>query len=155
MKDDIDYVERKVTPNRTQLVAMRKSQARLEANMPAEFVDAMREIERAFNADMVFLGYQTMDLPGMGGGGKSEIADASAEQIEKIQRWRQDFTDWAKRCEGRDRGITLDVSIYAWTIYQIAEMRSMKERMVTQCLHRGLNEWCIVKGWGDFLNKIP
>lgn len=147
--DGIIYEQRRITPERYQVVAMRKSQAALERTLRPEFIDAMHEIEWAFNADCVVMGYQTMDILGVRGGGAYE--HASVDLINKIQKARAIFKEWARQCEGPAYGIALDVCVFGFTVNQVSENRAICKKTVTANLKKALNEWCILRGWGNFL----
>lgn len=150
MQDGVVFVERHVTNERKQTFAMRKSQAALERNLRPEFIDAMREIEFAFNADMESMGYVTWDYNVQGRSGDAGLYEMTEHQLDIIQRSRSTFAQWSKSCDDRVRGICLDICVFGFTVNDVARNRGMRKENVTGSLCIGLNEWCILRGWGNF-----
>jgi len=149
MDKDIIGIYRKLTGERDyKPFLMRMSEAQILRNLSPSMIDARHEIERGFRLSVVSAGYTTTNIERVDNGSSGDL---------KFQEWQQDqvskFREWANRCSTKFRGIVLDMTVFGFTARQTASQRGITRQTVMKRFHKGLNEYCIIQGWGDQLNN--
>ena len=147
MDRDIVGIYRKLTGERKyKPFLMRKSEAQIERNLTPEMSDARLEIERGFRLSVISMGYTTCS---------AERVDNKSFGGLKFQEWEQDqinkFREWANSCSSKFKGIVLDMVVFGFTAKQVATDRGMARQTVMKRFYKGLNDYCIIQGWGDQL----
>lgn len=137
----IGFVERRVTGERTgRAYAMRQARARLEDSLSGPMLDAEREIEKAFRAvTEAHYGQRSPEGPQMT---EEDYAKWLAEQQTRLK-------DWTSACPVSSKGVVLDHIVFAFTFTEIGFQRCITRKTVSARYRIGLNEWCIMRGWGS------
>jgi len=159
MTDDIVGVERKLTgEKKVQAFFMRKSWAELEKNLTSEMKDASRELEFCYRYRrgelLTVTNLKAYGITTSGGGGE-KVHDVAKKLLPYYDEWR----DQGVR-EGLDHvHKAIDAVFFEGkTPEEHAEeyFRDVpfRESKVREYIIMGLNEYCILRGWGDNLKGI-
>lgn len=139
-----------IAPNRMSKSMRRISDAALDKSLTDALKDARDEIERAFHLIAGKNGYST--------GGIFERVDKSlheTDQAKKIEQWKEDqehkYKQWAKACPRKYKAVVLDVVVFGFSVRESAKQRSIHHTTASMYLKNGLNEYCLLQGWGDQL----
>lgn len=143
----IRFVERKITEKRTQDFAYNKERADLEDNLTPAMTDAEREIEKYFTKQTAGMGYASGPMERVDNGNREEVEYSQFD----LDRFK-DLKDWKEACPSRQRGVVLDHVVFAFDFDQIAYQRCMSKIGVSIAYRHGLNEYCIIRGWGEQIN---
>lgn len=141
-ESDITIVERRLSSERkTRAYQIRASRAKLEQNMTNAMKDAEQEIEKAFRFVTEGHGYVCSDLDSVRGGG---VADP-----EYMNMLSEKLGEWQRECESKWRGVVLDVVVFGFPTKDIAFQRDISVVTVLDWFRKGLNEYCLLRGWGE------
>lgn len=144
-------VERRLTAERTLTTyEMTREQAELEKKLPAEFQDALKEIEFCFRWLAGDLSY-VCNMRGygeIGGGPESNATDRALFLLPFYKNWRKrinhGYADWFS--------VVYEVCLEGRGLKTCAfKLGYSDPNQVGGLLMRALNEYCSIRGWGDIL----
>ena len=149
MDNDIEITELKISGERTkQGYIMRRSVIETRKALTPDMQRAFDEICRAYKIIAGRLMAGTTSYTGGGGDGD--------------EAWQQDQINrldvWAKHIQKMPKGgllynIAIDVCAFDSTARQVAEQRGCDHKTVMTYLRCALNEYCILRGWGNQISK--
>lgn len=145
----ITYVARKVTAEREVMIPKGCDRARIERVCTLAMLDAEREICRAFTIQTQGMGYASPKRERVDHDRTEEAPDLSERDVELLDILRM----WKEVTPSRTRGVTLDLSAFAFSIQDVAFQRAMTEDLVLELFCNGLSDWCQLRGWG-FQQKV-
>lgn len=150
-------VERKISGERTRVAfMMRKQDARTFAALTDAMQDAWVEIARAYALEFGFMGYPSdYDYASVRAGMPKDVDfhTWAHGQIQTMKDWCALFTDKVGEPKSRTRGIVVDIVYRGDSVADVAFQRSVHRHTVLNQLREGLNLYCVMRGWGDQLNK--
>lgn len=146
MKDRHTFIQKKLTNNRSQIVAMTKERAAALEHISPAMLDAEREIHNYYAMQFAGMGYATLNDETKSNAPEREPTqdeiDRYRAQVEIMKRWSRETSSLA-------RGILIDRNQFEFTEEQVAEQRGLDVFEVRVQYNVGLNDYCIVRGWGD------
>jgi len=145
MDREIVVEELKVTKNRTRNIYMRRSRAQINKALTPAMLDAQREIELAYRCAAGHMGYvlsRFEDTP------RGSMARETRESW--IQMQVKNLREWEKGCKYSD--IVLDIDVFAKQLQDMVAERGVTLPTITRWYRLGLNDYCILQGWGDQIN---
>lgn len=142
----IEAVERRGVRSKSETMYMRRSRAQLENALTKHMIEAEFEIERAFRMLAGHMGYGKSDYLRIPGASSEGYMAWAAQQIEYLRQWQ-------KTCHYRSRGIVLDMTAFCFGLKEVCEQRGMDRKTVVKYYRQGLNEYCVIRGWGDQLGE--
>lgn len=136
------------TPRKVSKRAQRISDAKLENMLNNELKQSMYEIERAFRIIAGSNGYGSSTVEERVDRSKGETAQ---EIIKKDWTEKQiiKYNEWAEACPRKYFNVVLDVVVFGLTLRQVAYTRRIHHSTASMYFKNGLNEYCILQGWGS------
>jgi len=148
MKNErITFVERKITEKRKELIPMAKERAKLGKQMTPAMIDAEKEITRAFELFNHALGFAMQDMNRVDGGSQSNDHDDYSDFEIKLMRTLGEF----KNENPLVYGVVINLSALCNSIEDEARVRSRDVNQIMNLYVFGLNQWCILRGFGNQL----
>ncbi len=146
MKKRHTFVERKISKDRSQVVAITKERALMLEHISPAMLDAEREIKNYYTMQFAGMGYATQDDET-----KSSAPDKEPTQddIDKYNAQIAIMKKWSRETPSYVRGIVIDKNQFEFSLEEISIQRAMTEMEVRVQYNVGLNDYCIVRGWGD------
>ena len=142
-ESDIIWIERRLTHERNiQAFAMRKSRAKLLDRLTNAMLDAERDIERAFRYKLEGNGYPT---GGQGGAAESFYRERDIELYVELN-------DWLRNCDKDWSDVVVDMSVFGSSARRLSEIKGRAPNTIISWFCKGLNEYCVQRGWGDQIN---
>lgn len=142
----IKFAERKITANRSEIVALAADRYDVHIELTPAMLDAEREIAQTFTYTTPGMGYATIDPMRTDRGESPEPEGVELERIKTAQAY---LSKWNRACNPILRGIVLDILCFAMEIDQVAYQRGLRRSMVIKAYRDGLEEYCYIRGWGE------
>lgn len=144
MKDKISYIQRKIRDGVYESIPRRAGDKRLFENLTAKQEDAFNLIEEARGYDLSGIPQSRMRYSDAPGGFDYELTPQQLQRLFDYHDWRAHVYKTMPACH------------YAVIAYMdgastdmIQEALKIGRGKASRYISLGLNEYCIMKGWGD------
>jgi hypothetical protein len=141
------FIQRKLTGSRYQIYAMSKERADTLKHMTSAMEDAEREIHKYYDMQAGAMGYATLDDDTRS---SAPITEPTKEEIDRYQAMIKIMKVWRDRVPSGVRGIVIDHLKFGTSFDDISYQRAIDDEFEVRVQYNtGLNEYCIIRGWGD------
>lgn len=152
MDRDTEWVELKISGDRTKRGYLVRTSTREEKEaLTNDMQRAKDEIDRAYRiiAGMMYAGSNDLTkIPGNEGSDE----EWQQTQIDRLDEWAKSIV---KINDGRGvYNICLDICAFGMSYRECAASRGMAASTVMRKLRVGLNDYCILRGWGDQIKGL-
>ena len=149
MDNDIEITELKISGERTkQGYIMRRSVIETRKALTPDMQRAFDEICRAYK---IIAGRPMAGTTSYTGGAGDGDEAWQQDQINRLDVWAKHIQKMPKG--GLLYNIAIDVCAFDSTARQVAEQRGCDHKTVMTYLRCALNEYCILRGWGNQISK--
>jgi len=144
MNNRITFVERRIAASKTRLVPVSSEREKLTKHMTGAMEDAEWEISEAFTIQTSGMGYASQDLNRVDGR-REATEDYSSQTIESLIN----LEELKRLIKNAEYGILLDICVFQFPLADVCYQRNMPEQSVINSYTNALNEWCVLRGWGE------
>lgn len=141
--DGVEWVEGRLTSERkVRVFAMNKSRAKIVKRLTNSMLDAERDIERAYRYKISGNGYPS---GGEGGAAEGFYRERDIQLYLELNTWLDDCNDdWSN--------VVIDMAVHGSSARRLSQIKGCSPNTVLDWFCKGLNEYCVQRGWGDQIN---
>lgn len=141
------FIQRKLTSSRYQIYAMSRERAETLKHMTPSMEDAEREIHNYYEMQAGAMGYAKLDDDTKS---SAPSREPTQEDIDRYKAMCRIMKMWSERVPSGVRGIVIDHLKFGNDMDVIADHRGIESDFEVRVQYNlGLNEYCMIRGWGD------